>query len=223
MCVVLHRKSEVSFRRIAGSLQNIFSWPHQLDHGQRQVREVIGVGGFAFHQKVVERLGIGRRGQLFALLRGQAYDAIPVRGCSHDAAQRRNFFQQPRNYAVGGDHEVLDQFSRPILLHFLDVDNLPVRKQRNNFIRIEVKRAIREAQLLERLGNLILQFKLCLQIGRRGHFRRSGRCAVQPCSNGVIGQLRLVTNDRPIHIAGTQRAASVDREFHDHGRPVHVG
>ena len=63
------------------------------------------------------------------------------------------------------------------------------------------QRTMVEAQLLQRLGDFVLQFELCLQIRGRRHFRRSRRRAFQPRSDRAVGELRFVANDGPIYIA----------------------
>ena len=53
--VVLHRETEVAGFRIARTFEHVLARPHQLDDGERQIREVIGIGGLARDQKLVER------------------------------------------------------------------------------------------------------------------------------------------------------------------------
>ena len=76
-----------------------------------------------------------------------------------------------------------------------------------HFAGVNVQRAMLVAQLLERLGNFILQLELRLQFRRRGHFWRSRRRAFQPRSDRAVSELRLIANDGPIHVARTDRAA----------------
>ena len=95
---------------------------------------------------------------------------------------------------------------------------------RMHFAGVDVQRAMVVAQFLERLRNFVLQLELRLQFRRRGHFWRSRRRAFQPCSDRAVGELRLIANDGPIHVARTDRGAAIaiDDEFNHHGRPVHV-
>ena len=84
---------------------------------------MIWVSGFAFNQKIVERLGIGRGRQFFALRRRQANQAVPMCWSSDDPAQRGYFLQQPGHHTVGCDHEVFDQVGGAVFLRFHYADH----------------------------------------------------------------------------------------------------
>ena len=86
--VILDRQAEVARRGIAGALENVFSGADQLDDSKREVSKMIGVGGFALQEKIVQRFGI-RVGRKFLAVRcGELNDAVPALRLFHDATQR---------------------------------------------------------------------------------------------------------------------------------------
>ena len=114
---------------VARAFENVLAGANELDHGQGKIGEVIGIGGLAAQQEIIQRFGIGLRGKFFPLLAAQLNDAIPALGRTHDAAQRRNLLQQTSDHAVGGNHEVFNQFGGTILLLLHDIDDLIVEHQ----------------------------------------------------------------------------------------------
>ena len=63
MRVVLNRQAEVALFRIARTLQDVLARSDQLDDCQREISKVIGIGGLALDQKIVERFGIRNGGK----------------------------------------------------------------------------------------------------------------------------------------------------------------
>ena len=64
--VILNRQTEVSWGNFAGTFQNIFSRTDEFNYGERKIGEVIGIGGFAPQQEIVQRLGVGLRRKFLA-------------------------------------------------------------------------------------------------------------------------------------------------------------
>src|SRR5579863_931285 len=77
MGIVLDREAEVPGSSVAGTFEYIFSRTDQFDHTEREIGKVIRVGRFAPQQKLVQGLGVGLCGKLFAFGRGEFHDAIP--------------------------------------------------------------------------------------------------------------------------------------------------
>src|SRR6266852_3487742 len=79
-------------------------------------------------EKIVERPRIRRERQRFAVLFGELDNAGPALRRLHHTADRRHarFHEGARHDFVGGDHEILDQFTRAILLPGRDALNLAI-------------------------------------------------------------------------------------------------
>src|SRR5436853_7392223 len=60
----------------------------QLDDVEREIGEVLGIGGATARQKLAQRDVVRLVGKLLSDFRGQRYDAIPPLGLLHDASQR---------------------------------------------------------------------------------------------------------------------------------------
>src|SRR5437764_1459451 len=54
MRVILHRQTKMANLWLAGELQYILTGSHELDHGQGEIDEVVGIGSFHFDEELVE-------------------------------------------------------------------------------------------------------------------------------------------------------------------------
>ena len=73
------------------------------------------------------------------------HDPVPVLGSFHDAPQRGNFFEHARHGAIGGDHEIFDQFRAMIFLLPHHVHNLLIHHDRPQFAALEIQRAMTDS------------------------------------------------------------------------------
>jgi len=184
---------------------------------------MVGVGGFSLYEEIVQRFGIGLRGEASTLRCGEAHDSVPVLGSLDDTAQGGDFTERACYYSVGGDHEVFDQHGRPValLLHYFDGSAL--QHDRHHFGGIDVQRAMFVAELLQGLRRLILQLELLLQFGGGGYLGRGAGCAFEPGSHRVIGELRFVADDGAVDVARLDCARGIDHELDDNRGAVDIG
>ena len=147
-------------------------------------------------------------------------DAVPPLGLLYNAAQGRNLFEQPRNYAVGGDHEVFNQLSGVVFLLLHHVDHLVVQHQGMEFVGLQVEGSVFIAAPLQLLRGFVLQAQLGLQIGGGCDLRRRRCRALQPRSHRVVLELRPVANQSAINVAGGYVAVGVHHKFDDHAQAV---
>ena len=138
----------------------------------------------------------------------------------HDAAQRRNFFQHSRHYAIGSDHEVFNQLGGVIFLLLLHVDNLIIQHEWTEFIGLEV-----ESSVFKTLDSSV-------SVRRRPAARscawRSGRpplwrVPAVPSSHApteLYWSCAVIAHQGAIDIAGTDVAARVSHQFDDHTKAV---
>ena len=89
---------------------------------------MIRIGCLSFLQEGVECSGIRLRGKLSAMLRRQLDDAGPAFGRFHPASDGTHLrvLKSARHHAVGGNHEILDEFAGAILLSGVDTLHLAV-------------------------------------------------------------------------------------------------
>ncbi len=73
------------------------------------------------------------------------------------------FSSSARHYAIGGDHEVFDQFGGVVLLLIHQVNDLLIEHDRAHFAGFDVQCALPVALIPQRLRGFILQFELRLQ------------------------------------------------------------
>jgi hypothetical protein len=154
--VILHRETEVSRRNFARAFEHILAGADKFNHGERDVGEVIGIGRLAPQQEIVQRFGIGLRGELSAFCGGQLHDPIPALGCAHDTAQGRNVLESSGDNPVGGNHEIFNEFRRTVLLLLHDINDLIVEYQRLKFIRLQTQCAVLKTLAFQILRNFIL-------------------------------------------------------------------
>ncbi len=83
-------------------------------------------------------------------------------GSFDDAANRGDLHEAAGDHAVGGDHEILDEFAGaiPFLLYY--VDGFVAEEDGADFDGVDVESAIFETQFAEGLRGSILHFDLGL-------------------------------------------------------------
>ena len=219
MGVILHGQAEVAGRDFVGLDQHVLAGPHQLDHGQREVWEVVGVLLFLRQQEVVESLGIGLDRQLCSQPRGHFDDAIPTLGSAHDAADggHAGVFKGAGDDAVGRHHELLNQRRGAILFQLLNLHRLPGHHHRARFYRLQVQRSVLEAPANHALRSSVLQLELCSQIGAGCNLGWSRTTSLKPRAHAVVCQLRAVVHQCPISLPVRDCARRVYGEL-DHQR-----
>lgn len=96
---------------------------------------------------------------------GKLHDAIPAFGRPHDSPQGGNILEKARHDAIGGHHEVLDQFRGPVLLLLHYVDDFLVQHERMKFVGLQAEGSVLVALIFQLLCDFILQPELRLQVG----------------------------------------------------------
>lgn len=80
VAVVVHRQTEVAFRRLAGQIDGILAAPEQLDDRERQVCEACRSGIALPGQECLKRFGVRLGRQAPAPCRNEITDAFPALG-----------------------------------------------------------------------------------------------------------------------------------------------
>ena len=149
---------------LARDHDGVLARAQQLDDGQREIGKAVGIGGAALAQERFERAGVRRGRQRPAELAADLDDAVPplgVRSTRRIAGSPR-VGEKPRDGAVGGDHEVLDQRLGAVLPVALEVGELSPSNTARAWM---VSRSARPAvpALAQRLGDPILSRRECRQ------------------------------------------------------------
>src|SRR5256885_14344069 len=112
MCVVFHGQPEVPLGWPAGYLEDILARAQQLDDGERKIGKARRVKIATFGQESVQRSGIRREWQRLSRLSRERDDPVPPLGGTQHPAQRWQalLVEISCGYAVGRNHEILDQF-----------------------------------------------------------------------------------------------------------------
>ncbi len=222
MRVVVGGQREVALRRVAGASQHVFAGAHQLHHRERNIGIVDRIGSFAALQELIEGAGIGRGREGFAVARGQFHDARPALGSLDDAPNGTDagVHEGPRHDAVGGDHEIFNQRARAIFLASVDALHFAVGHNGFGLDAVDVQRAQAMAFIEQNLRRFVLQFELFRESGGGGNLGRRGGCPFKPRPDSVVGQLRLIADQRGINGCGRDRTIAADDHVNHHGHPV---
>ena len=173
-------------------------------------------------EECFEGARVRRRRKSLAQIRGERDDALPTLGGSEDPPQRGEAarLQELGGDAVGGDHEVLDQLPRAVLLVGEEVGEHVAVEHRPGLERREAERAAVVAQLLHRLRHPILKTELRVEPGDRGDARRHGCPPGEPRGDSVVGELGVVDDARAIDVAVRHGAVRADRRRDDQREPL---
>src|SRR5271165_7377464 len=162
MGVVADRETEMPFDLLSGQVERIFPPAQQLDDGQRQIGEARRIGPATPRKEIVER---ERRGILWkgiAKLCRQRDDSGPVLGSPQHPAQRGQALarEEAGGYAVGRDHEILDEFMGSVLLTWTQVAQHLSVEHRLSLHCLQSECTMCVAHASERLRDLILNAQL---------------------------------------------------------------
>ena len=114
---------------------------------------------------------------------------------------------------IRGDHEILDEMTRPRLLDEFDTHALVGTQHCLSFDRIETQRPAPPALRAQALRSSILQPKLILNSFGRG--RRQHTAPIEPCTHARIRELRFVVDAGEVDIMRFYRAIRRDEKL-DH-------
>ena len=198
----MRRQREVR-ARLVGRGSHVLTAPEQLDDRQRQIRERVRCRLVLRLQERLQRRGIGLRRQRAAVLRRQIDDARPPLRFADDAADRGQAarVEELHHGAVRRDHEVLDQPLGAVRQFGLEIRDAVVVHDRLELGAIEVERAALVTFFLQPLRDGILLFQLVVEPLQARQRRRRRAGAVHPRGDGVVGELRLVADQRPVDVA----------------------
>ena len=165
MCVVFHGQPEVPLGWLARYLEHILARAQQLDDGERKVGKAHRVKITALGQESVQRSGIRRERQRVSRLGRQRDDPVPALGGTQHPAQRWQalLVEISCGYAVGRNHEILDQFLRPVFLVRQKISQRTIVEYRPHFQRFQSQRTTGVAHPFQRLRDSILDTKLFIQ------------------------------------------------------------
>jgi hypothetical protein len=102
----------------------------------------------------------------------------------------------------------------------LEVLERTVIKHQPGLHGLKGKRAVLVSELLQQLGNPVLDPEVLFEAGDRGYFRRDGAGAVQPGGNAVVSKLCMVPDKRSIHVGPEQSSLLAHNQFDNHRLPV---
>ena len=141
--IIRNRQTKVSNRLLSRFFDDIFPPAEELDHGERQIREVLWIGPLLFFQEAFQTLRGGVFRQIASEGGGQLHNPVPSMRCLNDTLDTRRTFrvQECSRGLIGGDHEVLDQQARTILPPGLQIHDFAVGQDRLQFGRMERERA----------------------------------------------------------------------------------
>ena len=204
------------------TLEDVDAGAEEFDDGERQIREVIGIGRAAAGEKLGESNVVRFFRKFLADVRRQRHDAIPSLGLAHDSTQRRRSSVQQigGDGSVRGHHEILDHVASAIAAHNGQIHDLSVRHHRSGFDALEVERARNASRAAQQLCGFVLDAKLLVQRGRGDDRRRRRPLALEPEADGFVSELRLIAHQRAVHRGVAQRSVGTDVEFDDDGKTI---
>ena len=219
MGVIVDRQAKVALVLGARMLHHILAGAEGLEHGQRQFGKMVRVGLFAPRQEFIQRLGVGRVGQLGAQRRGQGLDAVPPLGSADNPAQAERVArpQKPRHGHVGRDHEAFNDIARGVFRLGGEPLNSIVDYYGNILHAAQRQGPVLFAKRFQPPAGLLLQEQLLAQGRRRG-----GGGSLQPGGDLVVIQARLVAHHRRLDIRACHRPVLPHHHLHDQRPPVHV-
>lgn len=95
-------------------------------------------------------------------------------------------------------------------------------EHRPSFTGVKTQRPTLATELREALSDLILQTQLIRETGPHGDAGRSRLHPIQPGSDAVIRELRLVVDLCPVDVRSSQSPFGVDDHGHHHSQSIHV-
>src|SRR4029453_2306479 len=118
MRVIANSQPEVALRCLAWNDDGVFAGAEKLHDREREIRKAIRIGGATLAEKGVQRARVRCVGQRLACLASNVDDPAPPLRCLQDPPQRRRpaLGEKPARFAVGGDHEILDEVLGAVLL-----------------------------------------------------------------------------------------------------------
>ena len=183
-----------------------------------QILERVGLGDASRPQEFLQSARVGGGRERSAVLRREIDDARPALRCFDDAADGREAAvgQEPHRHAVGRHHEVLDDglgAVRGLGEQVLDAVPLDHRVQLGAR---ELECSLVRPPVAKVAGDRILPPEL--RVEPRHARERGGRGpgSLEPRGDRVVGQLRLVANQRAVDVRLHDRAGVVDRHVADH-------
>jgi hypothetical protein len=120
--------------------------------------------------------------------------------------------QELRRHAIRRNHQVLDQALRAVAPYRLDVLQHVTRKRRPRLHGLERKRAAQVAALAQLPRHLLLHPDVRVQARHRREGRGRRGAFVEPGGHAVIGQPRMIADERLVDRRAAQRA--IRGEFH---------
>ena len=221
MRVVLHGQSEMPFGWLARHVERIFASAQQLDDGKGKIGKAGRVDHAAPGQKCVQRGSVRGQRQALPRLGRQCDDPVPALRRAQHPAQRRHTLGVKifRGDAVGRDHEVLDQFLRPVPFVRHQVGEFPVVEHRPGFQRFQVQRTVGVAHPFQCLRGPILDANLFIQPGHGRELWGWRRSMLEPCGEPIVGKLGAIEDGCRVNVGSRQRAIAGDHHFHDDRQP----
>ena len=224
MRVLAHRQAEVPRDLFAGEAGRVLAPSHQLDHEQRQIGKPQGIGGAALDQEVVQRAGVGLRGQRLAQIVRDVHDPRPALRRPHHAAHDREAppLQESCDRPVRRDHEVLDDLACPVAPLGGEPAHRVAVELGLHLDRLELERSLLMAIGLEPLGHAILKSQVVGQAGDGADGRRHRALALEPRAYAPVRELGAIAHHRPVHVGALAPALAVDRDLDHDRQPVRL-
>ncbi len=124
--------------------------------------------------------------------------------------------------AVGGDHELLDQLFRPVLILGLQIGQHSVTDHRTRLDGLEAQRTTPVARRFQSLCDPVLQPQLRVEPGYRGERTGRRRLTAQPGGHTPVSQLRAVAYECAIDVRLRDRSRAADRHLDDDAQAILV-
>ncbi len=224
MRVVPRRQSEVTGGVGARKIDGVFAGAHQLDDGERKVREAQRVGHFSSLEESLERRRVGGVGEHLAGLARHLHDAGPALRRPQDAPQRREpvAVEIARRDRVHRDHEVLDQLPGAVLPLLLEVGELVADEHSARLDSFEIECALPVPHRAQLLRGGVLPAQILCESGDRRERGRRRRLALQPGGDTVVSELGVIAHCGAVDLRPVESSIRADFELDDHRQPILV-
>ena len=194
----------MAFGRLVRQLDCILARPEQLQtvsdsSGKRRRVRLAARGKKRIERTDVRLLPAARRRRSAA---SSTMRRPAIRGAKRGASTRPALSRKRAVDAVGRDHQILDELLRAILAHQLDIDDLAVLKDGPRLICFETERAALDSERVAapaRPGPAARS--CCASPATAARCWRRG-IAIEPCSDAVIGELRVIQDKRAVDASG---------------------